>query len=136
MSNILYFPKPFEPKKQNRFTIKFGEPFEIPEWVTYKTSRPVLNRQLKWEKMVFSMYDPIGPSTSQVVMKGIQKLKEKNRNVIDVTLNSYGPIGDKIEEWLINGSICKIDFGKLDWKNDELLLINLHLDVINVELNY
>ena len=32
--------KTFEPKKENRFIINIGEPFNIPEYVIKATSRP------------------------------------------------------------------------------------------------
>jgi hypothetical protein len=90
----------------------------------------------KWEEMVFSMYDPIVPSTSQSLMTGLRELRKLDDQTIEVNLTLLGPVGDKVEEWLIKGTINKVDFGTLDWETTEPLIIKLHLNVTYCVLLY
>jgi hypothetical protein len=129
----------FEPKKENRFIVKFGKPFSISESVINQTKRPSFkksNSGMKWDNMVFSMYDPITPSTSQSLMDGLRVLRTQDSQIIDVFIQIMDPIGEIIEEWKVTGEINSIDFGKLDWKSDEALMINVYFDVHYAVLNY
>ncbi len=129
----------FEPKSVGRFMVEFKPPFNIPKFVVKSTTRPTMaitNGGQKWEEMVFSMYDPIGPSTSQVLMTGLRELRKLDDQTIEVNLTILGPVGDKVEEWLIKGTINKVDFGTLDWGNTEPLIIKLYLNVTYCVLLY
>lgn len=124
--------KTFEPKKENRFIINIGEPFNIPEYVIKATSRPSIkttNAGYRWEKMIFEMYDPISPSTSQAIMNGLEKLKKQDCQDITITINLVDPVGTSIEKWKVIGNIDLIDFGRLDFNSDEQLTIKLYFNV-------
>ena len=44
----------------------------------------------------------------------------------DITINTLGPVGDKVEEWTIKGAFCTaVDFGTLDWSTGDPLNVNL-----------
>jgi hypothetical protein len=129
----------FEPKKENRFIVKFGKPFFIPEYVINQTARPSFkktNSGMKWDNMVFTMYDPITPSTSQSLMDGLRVLRTHDSQIIDVVIQIMDPVGTIVEEWKVTGEINSIDFGKLYWKSDEALMINVYFDVHYAVLNY
>jgi hypothetical protein len=129
----------FEPKSVNRFMVEFKPPFNIPKFVVKSTTRPTIvmtNGGHKWEEMIFSMYDPIVPSTSQSLMTGLRELRKLDDQTIEVNLTLLGAVGDKVEEWLIRGTINKVDFGTLDWKAAEPLIIKLHLNVTYCVLLY
>jgi hypothetical protein len=129
----------FEPKKESRFIVKFGKPFFIPEYVINQTARPSFkktNSGMKWDNMVFTMYDPIAPSTSQALMDGLKALKTQDSQSIDVTIQILDPVGSSIEKWKITGEINSIDFGKLNWKSDDNLMINVYFDVHYAILDY
>ena len=133
------FPPPFEPKVENRFIVKIGKPFNIPPYVISSAKRPSFtkaNNGIKWDDMVFTMYDPITPSTSQTIMEGLKKLENQESQSIEITIQVMGPVGDAVEEWKIIGEIDSIDFGRLDWKSDETLMIELYLKTQYVTLNY
>jgi len=124
--------KTFEPKKENRFIINIGEPFNIPEYVIKATSRPSIkttNAGYRWEKMIFEMYDLISPSTSQAIMNGLEKLKKQDCQDITITINLVDPVGTSIEKWKVIGNIDLIDFGRLDFNSDEQLTIKLYFNV-------
>lgn len=129
-----------EPKVDNRFLVEFPEFFNIPEYVIHKTTRPSFKMErygkMKWDDMVFTLYDPIAPSSAQAIMNGIKELNKKDSQVITVTLKLLGPVGDVVEKWSIIGEIDKIDFGKLDWKNDEQLLIKIYFKVSYCTLEF
>jgi len=37
----------------------------------------------------------------------------------DITFNSLGPVGDKVEEWVLKGAWCSdVNFNEMDWAND------------------
>ena len=131
--------KQFEPKYVSRFIVEFKPPFNIPKFVVKSTTRPTIvmtNGGYKWEEMIFSMYDPIVPSTSQSLMTGLRELRKLDDQTIEVNLTLLGAVGDKVEEWLIRGTINKVDFGTLDWKAAEPLIIKLHLNVTYCVLLY
>lgn len=133
-------PESFEPKKTNRYVVSFSAPFKIPQYVIHKTTRPSFKKTKKdvivWDDMVFSMYDPIAPSTSQALMDGIRELRKQDSYEIQVTIQGLDPVGNVIEEWVVTGEIDRIDFGTLDWKSDEPLTINVFFKVRYAQLNY
>jgi hypothetical protein len=77
--------------------------------------------------MTIELYDPIVPSGAQAVMEWVRLGHESvtGRNGYsdfykkDITINVLGPVGDKVEEWILKGTfITSVDFGELDWSND------------------
>lgn len=138
MSNEKF--KEYEPKVVSRFLVEFQSPLNIPSYVVKGANRPKLiaanNNGFTWEEMVFSMYDPIAQSTTQVLMEGLKELRKLDDQTIEVKLSMVSPVGDKVEEWLIKGTINKVDFGTLDWNCDEPLIIKLYLNVSYCVLLY
>lgn len=127
----------FEPKSGGRFLVEFQAPLNIPKFVVKNTTRPKLiftNGGNKWDEMVFSMYDPIHPSTSQILMTGLRELRKLDDQTIEVKLLILDPVGVEVEKWVIKGTINKIDFGVLDWESREPLMIKLFLNVITCNL--
>jgi hypothetical protein len=130
---------PFEPKKNNKFNVTFGEPFNIPTNVIKEFQRPspkLTKTGIKWDDMVFTMYDPISPSTSQSIMDGLRELRKKDNPQIKVNIKLLGPIGDIVEEWDVIGEIDYIDFGHLDWSSGEQLNIKVAMKVQYAVLQY
>ena len=129
----------FEPTKVNRFVAKFGEPFKIPNYVIKEVARPsfkMVNCGIKWDDMVFTMFDPIVPSTSQAIMEGLRELRKQDSQQIKINLKLLDPVGSSIEEWDIIGTIDYIDFGYLDWNSGESLNIKVAINVQYAILQY
>jgi hypothetical protein len=123
---------PFEPKIENRYIVEFGAPFEIPNFVICEASRPSINKTqcgIVWEDMVFGMYDPITPSTGQVVINGIKKLMQLDDQSISIIIKILGPVGDTVEQWEVVGDIKSIDFGRLEYKSADPLIIRITIAV-------
>ena len=80
----------------------------------------------KWEDIEMTLFDPITPSGAQAVMEWVRLHHESvtGRDGYaefykkDLTLQVLGPVGDKVEEWIIKGAqITKADFGGLEWND-------------------
>ena len=133
----------YEPKKENRFILKFPEEFEIPYWVVSATERPKFTTNgyhLIPEQLKIILNDPIGPSTTSKIWEilvgltdiepgeqitpelkvELQTKFQKFNSGFDYTLNMLDPVGQTVEKWVIkNAKLVKIDFGPLDYGNSD-----------------
>ena len=152
------FFQAFEPKVANRFVLVMdGIPsylvknFKAP---TY-TANPVvldhinIKRKLKgksdWSDITFNLYDPITPSGAQSVIEWVRLHHESvtGRDGYsdfykkDLTLQTLGPVGDIVSEWVIKGaSITSADFGQFDWSTDTPLEIAVTVQMDYCVLNF
>lgn len=153
------FATSYEPKVQNRFIMYMDG---VPSFIIKKTDRPKLTQSSKeldhinmktfykgksvWQSMNIELYDPIVPSGAQAVMEWVRLGHESvtGRNGYsdfykkDLTINVLGPVGDKVEEWILKGCfITNADFGSLDWSNDgDALNVSLTIQPDYCILNY
>lgn len=129
---------PYEPKKSNRFQIRFPQSFNLHEWVCFETSRPKLNitsKSLTWENLVIKMYDPIAPSTTQALMDLVQK--DKIADKFDLNFEMLDPIGEVVEQWvLIDCEFLSVDFGELSHNQDEMVICTLVIKIGKVVLQF
>lgn len=126
--------KEFQPKLQNRFIAYLDG---IPEYLIKKIGRPSgeynsKTKKFRWNPLSLELYDPVAPSAAQSVKKWID-----NNLARDLTIKILDPTGDPIEEWFIKGAkISVFDFGTLDWKSDDLLIIKITLIYESAKLSY
>jgi hypothetical protein len=150
----------FEPKVANRFIMYVDG---IPSYLIRKAQRPTFKNgetQMKhmntqrfikgrseWEPMSgIELYDPIVPSAAQAVMEWVRLHHESvtGRDGYadfykkDITINMLGPVGDKVEEWKLQGAfITAASFGDISWEEDGTpLLITLDLRFDKAILQY
>ena len=148
----------FEPKMVNRF-IMFMD--GVPSFMVKGVARPTLTQNAKelphinvvryvkgrttWGTMQFTLYDPIVPSGAQAVMEGVRLHHESvtGRDGYadfykkDLILNMLGPVGDKVEEWLIKGAqITEASFNDANWDSDDVLEITLTIQPDFCILNF
>lgn len=148
----------FEPKMANRF-IMFMD--GVPSFMVKGVMRPNLTQTAKelphinlvryvkgrttWGTMSFTLYDPIVPSGAQAVMEWVRLHHESvtGRDGYadfykkDLILNMLGPVGDKVEEWLIKGAqITEVTFNQATWDSDDVLEINLTIQPDFCILNF
>lgn len=133
-------PIPYEPKRNNRWTIKFKEPFKsIPAFVIRKTSRPKLLNG-SWANIEIHLGDIIGSySTTMALMEGFRHCWQKYNikiPVIDYSLEMLDPTGVTIEKWTIKGEIIEADFGDLNYANKKLSKVKLIIKPIKINLEY
>ena len=155
--NEIFFTA-FEPKVQNRFIMYIDG---IPSYLIKKAASPQVQftdikidhinvyRKLKgkaeWQDMTLSLYDPVTPSGAQAVMEWVRLGHESvtGRNGYsdfykkDLTLNTLGPVGDIVGEWIIKGAYVKsANFGEYDWSNDAYVTIDLTIAMDYCVLNF
>ena len=139
----------FEPKVANRFIMYIEG---IPAYLVKASGRPSITfgdvvldhinveRKLKgkgrWDDVTVTLYDPIVPSGAQAVMEWVRLSHESvtGRDGYsdfykkDITFNSLGPVGDKVEEWTLKGAfISSATFGDMDWATEDPVTIELTL---------
>jgi hypothetical protein len=147
-SNEIFFTA-FEPKQANRFIMYIdGIPsYEIKgvSAITLNSGTVQLNHinvqryvkgVTKWDPITFTLFDPITPSGAQAVMEWVRLHHESvtGRDGYsdfykkDITFNSLGPVGDKVEEWTLKGTfISSATFGDMDWSSEDPVTIELTL---------
>ena len=148
----------FEPKLQNRFIMFIDG---IPAYLIKKISRPQITfgevvldhinvkRKIKgkanWENITCDLYDPVTPSGAQAVMEWVRLSHESvtGRDGYsdfykkDIRINTLGPVGDVVEEWILKGAYCQnVTFGDMDWTSDTPANINMTIVMDYAILNY
>lgn len=148
----------FEPKMKNRFILYVDG---IPSYIVKKAARPTIQQEAKqldhinvqrfvkgrskWNTMQLELYDPIVPSGAQAVMEWVRLHHESvtGRDGYlefykkDLTLNILGPVGDKVEEWIIKGAlITEVNFGEMDWGTDDVATFTLTIQPDYCVLNF
>jgi len=148
----------FEPKVQNRYIMNIDG---IPSYLIKKIERPKLKQEVKkldhinlqryvkgktvWEELSLELYDPIVPSGAQAVMEWVRLHHESvtGRDGYaefykkDIIINVLGPVGDKVEEWILKGAqITAVEFGEMSWEKDEPASIALKIQPDFCILNY
>ena len=148
----------FEPKVQNRFILYCDG---IPSFIIKKTDRPKITQAAKeldhinirtfykgksiWGTITMELYDPIVPSGAQAVMEWVRLHHEsvtgrdgyQDFYKKDLTVNVLGPVGDKVEEWILKGcQITKVEFGEMSWEKDDPASISLTIQPDFCILNY
>lgn len=152
------FFKAFEPKMANRF-ILFAD--GLPSYVVKGVTRPTISQEAKplnhinvqrfvkgrstWGAISLTLWDPIVPSGAQAVMEWIRLHHESvtGRDGYadfykkDLTINVLGPVGDKVEEWILKGCvITEANFGDMNFDNDDPVEIALTIQPDFCILNY
>ena len=148
----------FEPKLQNRFIMYIDG---IPAYLIKKIQRPNISfnevvldhinvkRKLKgkatWNNVTCDLYDPVTPSGAQAVMECFRLSHEavtgrdgdSDFYKKDIRINTLGPVGDVVEEWILKGAYCQTaNFGDMDWTSDTPANINLTIVMDYAILNY
>lgn len=139
----------FEPKMSNRFIMYIEG---IPAYLVKATSRPEITNgkvtidhinvrryvkgRSEWSDITVSLYDAVVPSAAQAAMEWVRLHHESvtGRDGYsdfykkDITFNSLGPVGDKVEEWTLKGAfITDANFNELDYASSDVVDISLTL---------
>lgn len=153
MSNLLMkMPLPFEPKKQNRFILRFPSALGLNEWQVISTSRPKINineveipflntstwvaGRFTWDAIDVTFKDPIGPSSAQALMEWVRLHAESVTGRMgyaagykkDIELELLDPAGVVVEKWILQDTmLTNVDFGSLDYSSDDIAEITATL---------
>lgn len=143
-------PLTYEPLRKNRFLFRFPSDLGIQEWWVASGNRPQIEQgeteiqfmntstwvlgRYKWQNLQITLRDPIGPSASQAVMEWVRLHSESvtgrqgyaagyKRNI---ELEMLDPTGVTVSKWiLVNAFLTNVNFGQLDYGQDELATIEL-----------
>jgi hypothetical protein len=149
---LMKMPFPYEPKRKNRFILRFPSELGINEWFVESASRPkitiksidipFLNTKryvaglYEWDAITVKLRDPIGPSAAQAMMEWVRLHAESVTGRMgyaagykkDIELEMLDPTGVVIEKWsLIQCFLTGADFGSVAYSDDALADIQITL---------
>ncbi len=158
---LMKMPLPYEPKRQNRFILRFDSSLGINEWFVESASRPsikinsvpipFLNTEtyvagkFNWESISVKFRDPIGPSASQALMEWVRLHAESVTGRMGyaagykkrVDLEMLDPTGVVVEKWILqNTMLTGVNFGTLAYGQDALADITATLQMDRCILVY
>ena len=158
---LMKMPIPYEPKRQNRFILRFPSSLGINEWFVESSSRPhitinpiaipFLNTEtyvagiFKWQTINVTFRDPIGPSAAQALMEWVRLHAESVTGRMgyaagykkDIDLEMLDPTGVVVEKWILYGTfLSDVNFNALDYKSDALATITATLRMDRCVLVY
>ena len=140
---LMKMPIPYEPKKKNRFIMRFPSSLGINEWYVSTTTRPqvtvnaveipflntstYVGGRFVWNTINVTFRDPIGPSASQALMEWVRLHAESVTGRMgyaagykkDCDLEMLDPTGVVVEKWILQGTfLTDVNFNDLDYSND------------------
>lgn len=149
---LMKMPVPYEPKRVNRFIVRFPSSLGINEWYVTSAARPnatinpveipFLNTstyvagRFVWNEISVTFKDPIGPSASQALMEWFRLHAESVTGRMgyaagykkDIELEMLDPTGVVIEKWILQGTfLTNLNFNELDYSRDDLASITCSL---------
>lgn len=153
MSDLLTrMPLNYEPKRKNRWLLRFPAELGIQEWSLKSASRPKITQdeeeiqflntsqwvigRFVWEPITVVLRDTIGPSTTQAVMEWVRLHSESATGrqgyaagyMKDVELELLDPTGVVIEKWVLEETmVTSADFGDLSMEDSAIAEISLTL---------
>ena len=158
---LMKMPIPYEPKRQNRFVLRFPSSLGINEWFVESTARPKITvasteiqflntstyvaGRFNWEPLNVTFRDPIGPSASQALMEWVRLCAESVTGRMgyaagykkNVDLELLDPTGVVVEKWILEGTfLTSADFGSLDYKTDAIANITVSMRMDRCVLVY
>jgi hypothetical protein len=154
MANFLMkMPVPYEPKKENRWILRFPSALGLNEWYFQSAARPSIKideieipflntstwvaGRFLWNEMKVTLRDPIGPSATQAMMEWVRLHAESVTGRMgyaagykkDVELEMLDPTGVVVEKWILQGTmVTNVNYGDLKYDgNGELVKIDATL---------
>ena len=149
---LMKMPLPYEPKRQNRFILRFPSSMGINEWFVESASRPSIKinsteiqflntstfvaGRFNWDEIQVKFRDPIGPSAAQALMEWVRLHAESVTGRMgyaagykkDVDLEMLDPTGVAVEKWILQGCfLTNVDFDTLGYSEDGLITVKATL---------
>jgi len=142
---LMKMPIPYEPKRENRFILRFPDELGINEWFVETAARPKLTigttkidflntstyvaGRFEWNTISVKFRDPIGPSAAQALMEWVRLCTETVTGRMGyaagykkpVYLEMLDPTGVAVEKWFLENTwISDIDFGGLSYSSENI----------------
>ena len=142
---LMKMPVPYEPKRANRFILRFDTTLGINEWFVESSGRPNIDinpveiqflntstfvaGRFKWNSINVKFRDPIGPSATQALMEWVRLHAESVTGRMgyaagykkNVDIEMLDPTGVVVEKWILEGTfMTDVNFGSLAYSQDAL----------------
>lgn len=142
---LMKMPIPYEPKRKNRFILRFPSSLGINEWFVETANRPQIQikevpidflntstfvaGRFNWATIQVKFRDPIGPSAAQALMEWVRLHAESVTGRMgyaagykkDIDLEMLDPTGVVVEKWILYGTfLTDVNFGSLGYSDDAL----------------
>jgi hypothetical protein len=149
---LMKMPIPYEPKRQNRFILRFPSSLGINEWFVETAARPQIQiaateipflntstyvaGRFNWQPINVKFRDPIGPSAAQALMEWVRLCAESVTGRMgyaagykkNIDLEMLDPTGVTVEKWILEGTfMTDVNFGSLAYNQDGLAEITASL---------
>jgi hypothetical protein len=149
---LMKMPIPYEPKRQNRFILRFPSSLGINEWFVETAARPkikIVSKEIEflntstfvagrfnWDEITVKFRDPIGPSAAQALMEWVRLHAESVTGRMgyaagykkDIDLEMLDPTGVAVEKWILQGVfLTSVDFDSLGYSEDGLITVKATL---------
>jgi hypothetical protein len=149
---LMKMPIPYEPKRVNRFILRFPSSLGINEWFVETAARPKIKinpteiqflntstyvaGRFTWDPISVKFRDPIGPSAAQALMEWVRLHAESVTGRMgyaagykkNVDLEMLDPTGVVVEKWILEGTfLTDVNFGELNYGQDGLASITASL---------
>jgi hypothetical protein len=149
---LMKMPIPYEPKRQNRFILRFPSSLGINEWYVESTSRPAITinatpipflntetyvaGRFTWGTINVTFRDPIGPSAAQALMEWVRLHAESVTGRMgyaagykkNIDLEMLDPTGVVVEKWIMEGTfLTNVNFNTLAYNSEALATITATL---------
>ena len=158
---LMKMPIPYEPKRNNRFILRFPSTLGINEWFVESAARPhitinsteiqFLNTstyvagRFTWGEITVTFRDPIGPSASQALMEWVRLCAESVTGRMgyaagykkNVDLEMLDPTGVVVEKWILEQCmITKSAWDGVSYSDDKLAGLDVTLQMDRCILVY
>jgi len=142
---LMKMPTPYEPKRKNRWVLRFPSELGIQEWFVSTAARPQITQEVtaipflntstyvvgrfEWQTLSVTFRDPIGPSASQALMEWVRLHSESVTGrqgyaagyKKNVDLEMLDPTGVVVEKWRLEGTfLSDVNFNNLDYSSSDL----------------
>jgi hypothetical protein len=158
---LMKMPIPYEPKRNNRFILRFPSTLGINEWFVEAVKRPSIKiaateiaflntstfvaGRFNWNEISVTFRDPIGPSASQALMEWVRLCAESVTGRMgyaagykkNVDLEMLDPTGVVVEKWILEGTfLTSLDGGSLSYSDDKVATLTASLRMDRCVLVY
>ena len=158
---LMKMPIPYEPKRNNRFILRFPSTLGINEWFVETAARPhitinsveipFLNTstyvagRFNWGEINVTFRDPIGPSASQALMEWVRLCAESVTGRMgyaagykkNIDLEMLDPTGVVVEKWILEGCmITKSAWDNVSYSDDKLAGLDVTMQMDRCILVY
>ena len=158
---LMKMPIPYEPKRQNRFILRFPSSLGINEWFVESAARPsikIASKEIEflntstyvagrfvWDEIQVKFRDPIGPSAAQALMEWVRLHAESVTGRMgyaagykkNVDLEMLDPTGVVVEKWILEGTmITKTAWSEVNYGTDTLATLDATLQMDRCILVY